>query len=131
MKPTSQQRILIIGDEPALTYLIGRYARQSGYRITILKSTPSARQVLASRPDAILFPTVDRLEAAQTLIAELANGDIPILVCSSIADEPRARELGADHCLLHPLTFDCFTGALGAARMPGQLSPKPAARSAG
>jgi orotidine-5'-phosphate decarboxylase len=74
--------------------------------------------VCNQQPVAILFPSIERLEAAQSLIADLTNCDIPILVCSSIADEARARELGADYCLLHPLTYDGFMAALVATRAP-------------
>jgi CheY-like chemotaxis protein len=114
VKPSSQSSILMIGNDASLTYLIGRYAERSGYRIQALQAVPSAEEVGAARPLAILFPTVESLEAAQRLISDLASWDIPVLVCSSITDEARARELGADHCLLHPLTYDGFVAALAA-----------------
>ncbi len=112
MKPSPQLQILMIDSDTSLTYLIGRYAERSGHRIKTLKTEPSAEEVRAEKPLAILFPTIESLEAAQALIADLANWDIPVLVCSSLTDELRARELGADHCLLHPLTYDSFLAAL-------------------
>jgi CheY-like chemotaxis protein len=118
MKPSSQSKILMIGNDTALTYLVGRYAEQSGHNIATLQTVPSAEEVCNQQPVAVLFPSIERLEAAQSLIAALTNCDIPILVCSSIADEARARELGADYCLLHPLTYDGFTAALVATRGP-------------
>jgi len=30
------------------------------------------------------------------------------------------RELGADHCLLHPVTYDGFHRVLAATRLPGE-----------
>ena len=118
MKPSSQSKILMIGNDTALTYLVGRYAERSGYAIATLETVPSVEEVCNQQPVALLFPSIERLDAVQSLIAELSQCDIPILVCSSIADEVRARELGADYCLLHPLTYDGFIAALAATRAP-------------
>ena len=104
----------MVGYDPTLAYLIGRYAEQSGYNVASTQIIPRVAEVCALRPAAILFPSIESLEAAQSLIAGLVNCDIPVLVCSSIADEARARELGADYCLLHPLTYDSFFAALAA-----------------
>lgn len=114
VKPSSQSQILMIGNDPVLAYLIRRYAQQSGYSVIAMQIVPQAAEVCAVKPAAILFPSVENLEAAQLLIAGLTNCDIPVLVCSSVADEARARELGADYCLLHPLTYDSFFNALTA-----------------
>jgi hypothetical protein len=108
----------MIGADTALAYLIGRYAEQSGYGLAMMQPIPSVTDVCGLRPAAILFLSVENLGAAQLLIADLANCDIPVLVCSSIADEARARELGADYCLLHPLTYDSFLAALAASKAP-------------
>jgi CheY-like chemotaxis protein len=110
-----QPTLLMIGNDAALAYLIGRYAERSGYGIYTVHIAPSAAEVCALRPTAVLFPSVENLEAAQTLVADLANRDIPLLVCSSAADQARARDLGADYCLLHPLTYDNFLAVLTAA----------------
>ena len=105
----------MLGNDPTLEYLIGRYARQSGYGIAAIPSAPSIEEVCDLRPMVILFTSVESLEAAQWLTTGLADCDIPVLVCSSVADEARARELGADHCLLHPLTYDGFQETFAAA----------------
>jgi DNA-binding response OmpR family regulator len=118
MKSSPPSKILMIGNDMALTYLVGRYADRSGYTIATLQTVPSAEEVCKQQPVALLFPSIERLGAAQSLIAELSQCDIPILVCSSIADEARARELGADYCLLHPLTYDAFLAALAATKAP-------------
>jgi CheY-like chemotaxis protein len=107
----------MIGYDAWLAYLLGRYAEQGGYQITACPDLPTAAEVSLAKPQVVLFPTLDCLEKAQSLVAYLANVDIPILVCSSLADESRARELGADHCLLHPLTYDGFIAAMGATKL--------------
>jgi CheY-like chemotaxis protein len=118
MKPTSQFRILVIGADTALAYLIGRYAERSGCGIAMMQTIPSVAEVCSLQPAAILFLSFENLGAAQWLLADLGNCDIPVLVCSSVADEARARELGADYCLLHPLTYDSFLAALVATQVP-------------
>ena len=114
MGPSPQLEILMLGNDPVLAYLIGRYARQSGFGITARQGIPQAAEVRDQKPAALLFTSVESLEAAQGLIIGLANCEIPVLVCASVADEARARELGADHCLLHPLTYEGFLEVLAA-----------------
>jgi DNA-binding response OmpR family regulator len=105
-------KIMLIGNDTALTYLIGRYAEQGGYELTLLSTDPSAEEACELHPAAILFASIERLEAAQLLIEKLANCDIPVLVCSSVTDQARAQEMGADRCLTQPLTYDGFLTAL-------------------
>jgi DNA-binding response OmpR family regulator len=109
-------RIIVIGSDASLSYLIGRYAEQGGYWVANLQVVPSPAEARALQPAAILFQSVESLEASQTLIRDLAECDFPpVLVCSSVTDEARARELGADRCLLHPLTYDSVVSALTSA----------------
>jgi CheY-like chemotaxis protein len=124
VETSPQSKILMLGNDPSMAYLIGRYAHQSGFDITAMQVLPVAADVCAQKPAAILFTSVESLEAAQLLIAGLSNCDIPVLVCSSVADEARARELGADHCLLHPLTYEGFHGALTATSTVGRTGRK-------
>jgi len=110
----SQSRVLMIGADTALAYLIGRYAEQGGYDVAMVQAVPSVTEVLTLQPAAILFPSIEELGAAQSLITDLASHEVPVLVCLSNHDQARARELGADYCLLHPLTYDSFLAALAA-----------------
>ena len=112
MQPPAPSKILMIGNDPALDYLIGRYAEQGGYGIASMQTIPSAEEACALQPVAILFQSVEGLAASQALVRDLAAFDFPLLVCSSVTDEARARELGADRCLLHPLTCDSVLAAL-------------------
>ena len=112
MTPSTQPTILMIGNNTTLTYLISRYAERSGYNVYAVETAPSAAEVCDLQPAAVLFPSVENLEAAQALVADLSNYDVPLLVCSSAADEDWARELGADNCLLHPLMYENFLTAL-------------------
>lgn len=115
MRLKEQRTILVIGNDAALGYLLGRFAERSGYKLAIHLDNSSIEQVTAVNPAVIVFPSTEILETSQTLVGELASLDFPILVCSSVADEAKARALGADYCLLHPLGYDDFQTALTSA----------------
>ena len=108
MTLNTQPVILLVGNDTKLRYLFGRFAERSGYLLTTVSEEVSAKEIDSVNPTALIFTSTELLETKQTLVAELINFDAPILVCSSVAEEARARELGADYCLLHPLTYDDF-----------------------
>lgn len=107
--------IVVMGGDSSLLYLLERYAGRIGYSVSVEKGTSSAEAIRRSEPVAVIFPSVEILEGAQSLVVELTNFDIPIIVCSSVFDQAKTRELGADYCLLHPLVFDSFLSTLNAA----------------
>ena len=107
-----QPTLLLIGNEPTLGYLLGRFAERCGYQLALNLEDSSVRKITAIKPAVIVFQSTEVLETNQTLVGDLMSLDFPIIVCSSVADETRARELGADYCLLHPLVFDDFQMAL-------------------
>ena len=109
--------ILLIGNDAALAYLIERYAQRSGCEVRVHPIVPAPAADLDPRPAALLFSSIENLEAAQSQIMQLTSAEIPLLVCLSVNDQSRARELGADHCLVHPLTYDGFLAALTAAHV--------------
>ena len=100
--------ILFVGNDPTLEYLLKRYARRSGYQIRSYAALPPEMDVRALQLASVWFASFDVLEAAQGLRTTLANYDIPAVVCSPVADDARASELGADYVFLHPVTYDCF-----------------------
>jgi len=116
---SSRPQIMTLGSDPEIGYLIRRYARQSGYGVMTFLVVPKAEVVCELKPAAIFFTTIESLEAEQLLITGLATCDIPVLVCSSVADQARARELGADNCLLYPVMYENFHMMLAAIRMAG------------
>jgi hypothetical protein len=110
--PPFSPEILVIGQDRPLIYLLGRFAEKGGYHIIHLPAAPASETIRALHPHAIVFAALEDLEKAQAQVADLASGEIPILVCSSGTDLPEARDLGADHCLLHPLSYEAFQAAL-------------------
>ena len=112
MNLNPQPAILLVGREPPLNYLFGRFAEQSGYRLTGNLENISMAEIETVKPAVILFLSIELLAKNQALVAELSSRESPIIVCSSSTEEARARELGADYCLLHPLTYNDFQTAL-------------------
>lgn len=104
--------ILLIGNDLTLGYLLKRYAEHSGYRLEMNGERLSSREIEAIHPAVVIFLSTERLARDQDILQELSSLDMPIVVCSSVVEEARAIELGADYCLLHPLTYDDFQTAL-------------------
>jgi DNA-binding response OmpR family regulator len=100
--------ILLIGDDPPLEYLLERYALQGGYSLQTIHTIGLDTDILQMQPQWIWFSTLDVLEAAQPHRSTILACNAPIVVCSSIADDMRAMDLGADYILLHPLTYERF-----------------------
>jgi CheY-like chemotaxis protein len=121
MNENPKPAILLVGSDATLSYLFGRFAEQSGYQLTGNTETIRAEEIETIKPAVILFLSTDVLAKNQALVAELASHESPILVCSSATDEAQARELGADYCLLHPLTYNDFQTALEAVSTPKQV----------
>jgi hypothetical protein len=109
-----QPTILFLGGDAALVYLIERYARRSGCRVRVERTPPASSDISALQPAVVWFSSLESLAAFQPRETGLVGDDIPLVVCSSTADEARARELGADYCAVHPLTYPDFLTALSA-----------------
>jgi len=118
MNAETRQTILLVGNDAALNYLLGRFIEQSECALAVVPVIASGQEIAEINPKAIIFLSTEHLEAAQTFMAELSSVETPIIVCSAIADEARAKELGADRCLFHPITYDGFQTAVGAASAP-------------
>ena len=104
--------ILLIGKDDALNYLFGRFAEQSGYQLAGNTEDISVSEIETVKPAVIIFLSPDVLSKRQPLVTELSSHDSPIVVCLSAAEEVGARELGADYCLFHPISYDDFQTAL-------------------
>ena len=107
--------ILLIGNDTTLSYLLGRFAERNGNQLATSSENLSINQIELANPAVIIFTSTELLATNRALVEELSSLDILIMVCSSVAEEGSARELGADHCLLHPLTYNDFQTAMALA----------------
>lgn len=105
-------KILLVGNDSMLSYLIKRYADQIGLDLEYTTSLLPIAEVVKIRPTHILFTSLLILKKSQFWIGTLLDLELHILVCSGIGEEPAARDFGADTCLIHPITFDDFQKAL-------------------
>jgi len=100
--------VILVGNDERMVYLLTRYFEASNYQLVPWLATPSLTEITRIHPVVIIFSTIEQLENAQYLFNYTSANDIPVVVFTSLADEAQARELGADACLLHPLTYDNF-----------------------
>lgn len=112
--PQQDVGIVVVGGDDSVHYLFKRYAEQIGLSIRVIKAPVKPDCIQNSETVAVIFSSVESLEGERDLVVELTNLDIPIIVCSSVFEQSRTRELGADYCLLHPLVFDNFSSVLSA-----------------
>lgn len=105
---TDKPSILLIGNDPSLEYLLERYASRGGYGLQSIRAVTPDVDISQMQPQSIWFSSLEMLEASQPQRNAILACNVPVVVCSSIADDARAMELGADYLLLHPLTYDRF-----------------------
>ena len=117
MNSKTRRTILLVGNDAPLRYLIGRFVEESKCALAVVAVMPSVEEITELNPKAIIFLSTEHLEAEQTQLTELTSIEAPIIVCSAVADEAKAREFGADHCLFHPITYDSFQNVLEVARV--------------
>lgn len=120
---TVSEKIILVGNDERLVYLLQRYFEASPYQLVPWLNTPSATEILKIHPVVVIFSTIELLENAQNILDHTSARDIPVLVCTSVAGEAHARELGADACLFHPLIYDDLMSVMaGVCPMDSNLS---------
>jgi CheY-like chemotaxis protein len=117
MDPKIKRTILLVGNDATLRYLLGRFVEESQCALAVMPAITSVEEIKEFNPKAIIFLSTEHLEVEQTRLTELNSLEAPIIVCSAVADEAKAREFGADHCLLHPITYDSFQNVLEVVRV--------------
>jgi len=107
-KPEVKNKLLVVGTDSRLSYLLNRYADQCGMTIAETPVLPPMVEIQETNPSAIIFQSLDALRESHAWIIGFSDLDIQIFVCVAVAEEAAARELGADDCLFHPLTYEGF-----------------------
>ena len=101
--------ILIVEDEPDIAKLIQRQLENSGYRVSVLGSGPSAAAVVEdAQPDLVILdlilPDVDGLEVLRALKENMATTDVPVIVLTVVPDDGSAWKLGIVDYLTKPVS---------------------------
>lgn len=111
---TSRPIILLVGDDEALTYLIERYGERSGFQVQVERTASIDADGPWPEPAVVWLSSLDVLAAFRPRESGRISDDAPVVVCASVADDHRARELGADYSVMHPLTYPDFLAAMSA-----------------
>ena len=113
MDQISNNRIMIIGGDAHFLYLIQRYVRRSAH--PIITANPGGDWVsLAKREKpAVIILEVDSPETIgwrilQTLMADPALKEIPVIICSWLDEEERGLAEGATTYLRMPILYEDF-----------------------
>lgn len=120
MSHVPRPTILLVAPDDAFAYLIERYARRCGYGVDVLRPSLDAGLARTPGPAVIWFSSLQSLDELRPRERGLVSDDAPVIVFASRGDEPRARDLGADHCAIHPLTYREFLAALATVGLPAR-----------
>jgi CheY-like chemotaxis protein len=119
--PTRRAVLLVIDDNPDLVQLITRYVADQHY-VVLSASTVEAGfgAAKAAHPDIILLdvmlPHRDGWEALQLLHHHPSTAEIPVVVCSVLAEDRLAVALGARAFIRKPVTRPALLHVLGECR---------------
>jgi CheY-like chemotaxis protein len=107
--PLNRQMILVIEDNYDAIQLFERYLTDRRCRVVgVANGGDGLRLARHLRPLAIvldlMMPGQDGWEILQNLKADAATADIPVVVCSVLAQESLAQALGADAYLRKPVS---------------------------
>jgi PAS domain S-box-containing protein len=105
---TGTGTILVVEDEPDIANLIRRYLERAGYDVLLATTAAEARRLArGENPDLItldiMLPDANGLTLLEWLKAEEATRLIPVLALSMLADDNRAKLLGAVDYLTKPV----------------------------
>ena len=99
------KRIMIVDDEPDITYLVGFMLSSAGFEVTQLNDAREALPRLMEREHALLIldlmmPEPDGFEVLEAVRAEESLKRIPVLIIScrilTQAESRRVADLGAE-----------------------------------
>ncbi len=112
LSKSSQKTVLLIGSDDRLTYLLQRYFDLVSCHVEVSPGGSVFMYFEQVIPSLVVFSTIEELINNLENAKRFSVSGIPIMVCTSVADQAQALELGADSCLLHPITIENFKLAL-------------------
>ena len=117
--------VLAVDDDPGITTLYRRYLEPHGYQVVgVTKSTEAITRVAELRPVAVLLDVLMPNKDGWQVLADLKRSDltrdIPVIMCTLVADAARATELGAVDYLSKPILEADLLRALR--RLPARVA---------
>jgi CheY-like chemotaxis protein len=121
--------VLVIDDNADTLRLLERFAAGTRYRVFSADDPAQALSLAqAVKPQVIvldvMMPAIDGWRVLGQLRQHPFTAQLPILVCTILAQEELARSLGATDFLRKPITQEAFLAALD--REAARLVPEPA-----
>ena len=109
--------ILVVEADPHMRELEAHFLGEAGYAVEVAVDGLSAfERAQRLRPDLviteILVPKLDGLALCRRLKAEPDTRETRVMIFSILAASARAREAGADACLLKPLAESRLVSAV-------------------
>jgi signal transduction histidine kinase/CheY-like chemotaxis protein len=103
--------VLVVEDDRSAVFVYEQTLAMAGFQAVPVRTTGEARAALARvRPSAILLDVLLDGEDSWQFLADVkrdpSTADIPVLVCTVMNRESRARALGADAFWLKPIDED-------------------------
>lgn len=106
----SEQRVLLIDDDPTLLQLLGQYLEQVGYRVSTASDGPTGLRILyAEHPHLVvldvMIPALDGWQVCER-IREMS--DVPIIMLTARGEERdtlKGFSLGVDDYVTKPFSF--------------------------
>jgi len=100
--------VLVVEDKVDMLMMYRSYLKNSGFHLVQASTIREAQEVLEQLlPKAIVLDVVLRSEDSWRLLAELKQNartrDVPVIIVSSIEDQPKAFHLGANDYLVKPV----------------------------
>ena len=118
-----QLTIVSIDDDPQVIGLYERYLSEAGYQVIAVTNPQEALdQAREIKPFAItldiMMPDFDGWNLLKDLKSDPEIGQIPVVICSILAEYDKGLELGASGYLVKPILEDDLVHALEKLRKP-------------
>ena len=134
--PVTEQRILVVDDEPDIVALVAYHLARAGYRVSTVSTGHDAVEAARREHPALIvldlmLPGLSGYEVLEQLRAEASTRDIAVLMLTARREEQdriRGLSLGADDYLTKPFSPQELVLRVGA--ILRRMRPAPVADSA-
>jgi DNA-binding NtrC family response regulator len=109
----AQATVLVVDDEPAIRLLCRVNLELEGYRVVEAQTLDEARRTLAAEPvAAVLLDMRIGNERGESLLGELRESEVPVIVVTGSAELDAAWSRDADAVLGKPFAIDDLLDAV-------------------